>query len=355
VAAIASAVLVTSSSMLAADEPSVDDGLATALAFVTPKTANLGFTDWKAMKASNGLEALTSSIPEDIRIGAMIELTRVEAPYASFGLDRLIGHAEAWGWDSTDLDWEAALFGDEGGVAVLRFREGFDLAPFIARLDEHGFDEEAVGDVVIRSHEMDLTEGWLRTTDFGILNTALLPDGRTLVLASGREALDATLANDGGPATELLEHVASGVGPIHSVIFEFGSDICGHYDPRLFPDVHPDNATLIDDVLPLRAWDALALTTGRDATGEPHGRLLLSFPTADDAGLAAEAEKRGRLARDGISPRMGEPFADVVFTASDGVADAGVVTIDLQPIDGRLTGLASAVLSRDLLPAMCGA
>lgn len=93
-----------SADVAAEDGPPSDTGLSTALTYVTPTTRSLNFTDWKTMKAAHDLDALTSSIPEDFRVAAMIELTRTEAPFATFGLNRLVGHADAWGWDSTDFD-----------------------------------------------------------------------------------------------------------------------------------------------------------------------------------------------------------------------------------------------------------
>ena len=337
------------------DEATAEHGLAEALTYVEPTTRNVGFTDWTAIKASHGVEALTSAIPEGFRIGTLLEVSRDEAFFAGFGLQHIVGHAETWGWDSTDLAWEAALFGDAGPVSVLRFREDLDLGPFIDRLDEREFDERIGERAIIRTHAMD-SEPWLPTTDLGILNIAILPDGRTLVMASDPERLELALAATGDErGAGLIDTLTKGDGVIHSAFIEFGLETCTNYDPRAEQEPHPGNAAVLTEALPLRPWQTLVLATGRDAGDDPVARLLLSFPNTDADALKSEGDGRGALARDGLSERNGQPLAEVAFTVDDVSTGAGTVALDLRPVDGRLRNLQQAVFSRDLLPAMCGA
>jgi hypothetical protein len=191
----------------------------------------------------------------------------------------------------------------------------------VEKLDERDFDEQIRGDVTIRTHAMDL-EDWLPTTNFGILNTAFLPDGHALVMASSPERLEAALDADGEERSQSsAAAIAAADITVHSALIEFGPDACLDYDPRTDEGSHPGNAALLENVLPLRAWEMLAVVTGRDGADAPAGQLFFSFADAD---------------------------------AAAGVADT-IVSIALSPVDGHHRNLQNVVLSRDPLPAMSGA
>jgi hypothetical protein len=91
------ALTVVSAGSAAEPKTAAGDGLLTALSYVDPTTQNIGFTDWSAIKVAHGVEALTSVIPEDFRIGVVLEISREEAFFAQFGSQRIAGHAETWG------------------------------------------------------------------------------------------------------------------------------------------------------------------------------------------------------------------------------------------------------------------
>lgn len=341
------------------DAPLDGDGPLTALAFAPPGTRIIATTDWTRLKAAHGLEALTSAVPEDLRVRRMVDLARDEALFASFGLPHLVGHLDAWGWDATDLGWEAHLASDAGIVSVLRFRAGFDLARFIAHLDERGFDRRVRGDVIIRSHPLDLGADWITTTDFGILNLGFLPDGRTVVAARTPEALDATLAateavDAGALRASAVGRLATAMADATSTLMEIGPGTCLAYAPDPLDEAGAAGRALIESVGPLAPWDAMGVGAFRRADGGPEGRLLLIFPRLGSAAIAAEAMARGRLARQGVSRRTGAPYAESVFGLTSTTVDGPLVELVLEPVGGRSAVLTAAVFSRDLVPAMCG-
>jgi hypothetical protein len=344
----------------------VASGLDSAIPFAAVGTTTILYTDWAAMKAAHGLADVTSTTPIDERVAAMLNLTRSEAPFAAFGLSHLRGHADAWGWDSSDLDWEASTQGHAPSVSVLHFRDGFDLAPVAAQFDARDFSSSDYGDAVIRSHDLKTGSAWIGTTNFGILNTAFLDDGRTLVLSSSLDALKAALdarlvmTYRAEPAAV----VAGALGEPLSAGIEIGPDACRAYDPRGLPGDDHANDALLTEVGPLRAWEAMGIGTYRGADGSAgagsgsanadvpaSGRIAFAYDNQDAA--TADLEGRLRLGREGISLVAGKPYHDAVFTLTGGSVGSDVLAIDVAPVGDSPTRLRSALFARDLLLAAC--
>ena len=255
-------------------------GLEMAVPFAALGTTSILYTDWAAMKATHGAADITSATPIEERTAAMQQLTRSEAPFAAFALAHFRGHADAWGWDTSDLEWEASVQGDGPPVAILRFRDGFDLDGVAAHLDARGFSTTDYGDAVIRSHDLATAGSWVGTTNFGILNTAFLDDGRTLVLSASVEALKAALdaRNVMTYRAEPAVVVAGALGDPLSAGIEIGPDACHAFDPRGLPGDDGKNDALIAAVGPLRAWQAMGIgdrSEGRRRALERPHRLRL--------------------------------------------------------------------------------
>lgn len=342
----------------AADDPRVapTSSLGQALAFAPPGTTTLTFTDWDTLKDAHGLEILDSTLPEDLRIRGMMTLTESDGIFSGYGLAHLQDHAESWGWDSTDLTWEAQVFTSGAPGYVLRFRDDLDLGPFWALLDGREFESRRYGDALVRSHDLDLRSDWIRTTELAVQNVALMPDGHTMAMSGSPDVLEAMLD---AAATSTLEAAASPAGRIVasldqpvSAAIEIGPDACTRWSSAspISSDVAAD-ADLVEAVGPLPAWEAMGVATYAASGDPPSARLV--FVTSDPANAAAEAEARARLAREGHSDVNGEPYADIAFTVDGTSASDGIVSIDLSPVDERSRTVVRALFTADLLPARC--
>ncbi len=329
--------------------------LAEAVTFAPLGASTILFTDWAAAKAAHGHEDVTSATPLEERMDAMVDLGRTEAPFAGYAIDRFALHAEAWGWDTADLDWEASYVMDGPPVAVLRLRHDFDLAPVIARFDDRGFSTETYGDATIRSHGMDLSSDWIGTSDFGILNTAFVDDGRTLVLSSSLEAVRATLdARHIAFVQAPPSWVVAGVlGSPLSAAIEVGTGACAAYDPRLQGAGDAGaNADLLVEVGPLTPWQAMGIGTDRDETGAAIGRYVFDHLSESDA--LANLAGRARLADQGISLRTDAPYAGSVFRLASFTTEGRDIVLDVAPVDDASRRLQQAFLGRDMIFATCG-
>jgi hypothetical protein len=66
----------------------------------------------------------------------LLDIAHAEAAPMFFGFDRLAAWNETWGWDSTDLDWEARVYGE---FVVLRFGRHWPDQPFPEALEGFGY------------------------------------------------------------------------------------------------------------------------------------------------------------------------------------------------------------------------
>jgi len=337
----------------AEDPASSPSPLAEAVRFTPPGTDALLLTDWAAMKAAHGYEGIGSATPLDERMDAFLDLTSQEAPMAGFAIDRFRGHAESWGWDTSDLDWEASYAGEGPPVAVLRFRDGFDLGAVMRRYDERGFTAETYGDAIIRSHPMDPSADWIMDSDLGVLNTAFLDDERTLVLSAGIDGLEAALDARQiefvrAPSSWLLAEV---LGEPLSAGLEIGLDACQGYGLMLAPDGTDPNEALSTGVGPLAAWEAMGLGIYR-ADERARGRFAFAYGSAEDA--AADLGGRLRLAEEANSAVSDAPYAESVLSVLGAAADGPLITLDVAPAEGIARRLSDAWIRRDLPFATCG-
>lgn len=337
------------------DGPTPGDGLSQALAFAPPDTTVVTFTDWDRLKASHGLEVLDSTLPDDLRLTGMIELTEDDGIFSGYGLRYLQGHADAWGWDTTDLSWDAQILTSGAPAHVLRFRDDLDLELFTSLLDEREFESRPHGDAVIRWHDLDLRSDWIRTTELAIQNVAFLPDGHTVVASGSPDVLesilDAASSSTGSTAGSPAGQVAASLEMPISAAIELGLNACAAYSDTSFADDPDVDAELVADVGPLSGWEAMGVATYAAAGKPPAARL--AFLLVEPETATSEAESRARLASEGHSLVNGEAYADVAFAVTDASAEGSVALIDLAPVEDRSRSIVRAWTARDLLPARC--
>ena len=322
------------------------------ITFVPPTATSVAFTDWGRIKASTGAEDVTGASPIDDKTRVLMSTNMNETAASGFGVARFLNQRDTWGWDTLDLDWEATMGVDGPPVFVLRFRDGFDLAPVAARFDEREFTNETVPGGVIRSHEMDISNDWMTSSEFGILNTAFLDDGRTLVLSSGLDGvrdvatnhgsftslpgLDATAAAlDGASAAVLLPDPGACVG--------FAPLPVDPGDPLASPDLSMPTAGL-------HPYAAMGVGYARP-DWDPIGRIVFSY--LDDETAAADLAGRRTLAETGDSQIVKGPIADAMFTVADAHVDGADLELDVSPVDGRPRRLMNMIYARDMVFAGC--
>ena len=195
-----------STSALDADEgltvappaPSATNPLLDALAFAPRGIYSFDFTDWTALKALHDGAGLTSESPLEERQRLLLDIATVEASASGFGLDRLATWPELWGWDNTDLAWEATPWDPLSAAArVLRFRDDWDAGPFMERLEALGYSRTEKRSGTLFSGSPDFipgpdTEAVLDADELlltaGPHSVAISKDGRTVAIREGDRA-----------------------------------------------------------------------------------------------------------------------------------------------------------------------
>lgn len=352
-----------------ADTPraAISPYLESALAH-SPATVSLfAFTNWELLKEIGGVPDLTSAASIDERVDFMRTLGLQEQAVASgFGVSNFLTHAEMWGWDATDLLWEANLTTDGSPVFLLRFPDDFDFAPIFARLDERDYTQTEYAGVPLYSHEMDFSLDWLGTTEFAILNIAFLEDEKLLVLSSSPDSVTAVLdAIAQGPT--LLElpgvrFVAAALGDVGSALISpLG---CQQFDvASIMLGASPDMlAAILDEV---NSWGIRGLYTVfglgyRVATinGEsvPIGVLVHYYPVAEQA--KADLRARRRVAESANSFAANRPYAELFEVVDAGVVPdstgGGNLILSLHALERSPQLFFNMFFQRDLLFSACG-
>ncbi len=345
--------------------PAASSPLLDALAFASPDTISFEFTDWTALKALHDGSDITSASPLEDRQRLVLDMVHAEASRFDFGLDRLATWPELWGWDDTDLAWEATWFPFD--VRVLRFREGWDSGPFIDRLEALGysrtddrygslfsdppdFSAGPDGEAVLDVDEL-LLVATVRPPSVAISN-----DGRTVAIAEGDRADKllriAARADPATVAASPFGRAAAALGqPVTATILDGnrGCDWAG----RANIDYSEEMKTLARSVGPLHPYQALAMGYERAGPGEPAmGRYAFAYKRAKQA--RADMAGRRTLIDEGYSSRHGQRYRDAAFTLVAASAGDRMLILDVAPQHDDPKVFGDLLVGRSLSFATCG-
>lgn len=324
--------------------------LAEAVGRMPAGTTDMGFTDWSRIRASLGAEDVTGASPLDAKLAVLMTTNQQEAAGSAFGAAYLRSHHDTWGWDTLDLEWEAMYVGDGPPVTVVRLREGTDVAAIAARYDERGFSTDAIDGATLRSHELDPSADWIRSGELAVTNTAFLDDGRTLAFSSGRDELEAALTTSGGALIPGAGGVIDALGEPSAAWLVLGPG-CPAFTPLPIDPFDPDASMApLPSGPPLHPWTALGIAYERP-DWQPIGRIAMGF--LDPTHAQADLEPRSALAREGISQRVGRPYAEALFTLDRSEVVGDTLTLHVRPADDRPRHLFGMLQARDMVFAGC--
>jgi len=344
-----------------------EDGLTTALAMIPADLQDtlISYTDWHAIKTEMGVPWLTSKASEDVRIGFAVEMSKRHAVASGYGLQWLRVHAASWGFDSTDLLWEANVLG--GGlpfVYLLRLRDDFDMAGLTARFIERGFTQTESFGATIYSHAMDVRSEWVRTTELSIHNTAVFAEEHLLVLSSSPSALDLYVRAKAGVLPTLS--TASELKPLFDSLDSslaahvlLGASTCLRFNPN--PLLEAASGGLDEEeIAALRAWIAsgdplhayVGLAVGYRYEGSaPSGLFSFLYVSEDDA--QADLAPRRLLATTGSSTVSEKPVSETYFVLEDAWVDETLLCLVGYPVNSQPSRLFRSILYADAPFAAC--
>lgn len=346
--------------------------LTQALALVPADSSRVYFTDWELIKGYEGFPELSSEDPMDERMAFLkafvgdpaSDMLPRQAVMSGFGNNRFATHAETWSWDSTDLVWEVSIErGSMPPAYVLQLRNDFDFGRLLELFDEREFSQSETLGVMIYSHDMDPGDEWLRKSEFGILNTAVLEEEQRLVLSSAIEGVQAILAVYKGDAKSLVEDPAAAatVGRLGEMAAAFvgagvaacmssGDPLQAWIGQEIGEEQLAQMKALVEERPPVHLYTALGLGY-RYEDDKPVGLVVMHYPSADDA--QADLEPRRRLAEEGISLAFKRPIREAVFTLEEASVEESDLLLRVRPVDDMPRRLLEIVFRRDMLFAGC--
>lgn len=300
---------------------------------------SLAFTDWRAIKAALGMSDVTSDDPYDQRTELIRQAGGLPGT-SEFAFSAFVAQSGAtpafvdlWGFDTADLDWEAAVLTSiRGQLTILRFRDDYDLTRLAAIFDERSFATESLYGVTLRSHEKALAEDWfseLPGAAFGFLNTAFV-DEHTLLLGSTRGVVERALEGRGallagpqatplGNAVASLEHANAGHLVLQPAL------LCDPLATAEGDEARERIATSLAAAGGLHTWSVLGIGYGTRTPA--FTRVVLAYDDAADA--TDDLPARRQLAEEGFSGSLRRPLSDL-FSVADATSDS-VLRLDFGP------------------------
>jgi hypothetical protein len=338
-----------------------------ALAFTPPQVISFQFTDWTALKALHDGSDITSASPLEDRQRLVLDMVHAETRrWTAFGLDQLATWPELWGWDNTDLDWEAT-WGSIGAppARVLRFRGDWDPEPFKARLEgyrysrsekPHGtlfsdapyFGGGPEGEAILDTDE--------RLTRWGG-SVAISSDGHTVAIGVEGDRADRILkaaarADPAAVATSPFGRVAVALGRPVTAFLVGGDVACS--DVGLGSGGLPgDTVRRPPSIDALHPYQAFGIGYERAGPSEPAvGRYAFAYKRAKQA--KADLAGRRILIDNGYASRSGRPSQDVALTSGDATPDPRTLVLDVALLDDAPELLFDLLSRRSLSPVACG-
>jgi hypothetical protein len=347
-----------------------------AVAYMAPSAEEWNrrfeFTDWSELKRLHDGSGITSDSPLEERQRLLLDIARLEAVPAPLGLDRLDSWKEAWGWDSTDLAWQAHI---GQGDTVLRFGDHWDAAPFQEALLSRGYlasstsggTRYAPGSDGIElpvSLALNRVFGDIETFDDEAYESLVVidvsDDGHTVIvrwgggasgLQDGAEAdLDEVATTPfGRTAATLLRPVASRIIDRDWTCPPDGSvDWNEAFSHGRYQE---EQAALLRSVAPLHAYQALGTGYARsDADSPPVGRIVFVYAEAQQA--AHDLPGRRRIIEEGEAGTGAPNRSGAAVTVSDAAVVGRELVIDVSPAHGVPDNLHMGLRGADY--AMCG-
>jgi hypothetical protein len=339
----------------------VPSRLLDALSFAPPGVAAFEFTDWTAQKALHGGAEITSASPLAERQRLALDMVHSEATTIPFGLDRLATWPGLWGWDDTDLAWEATWVSLSDPFArVLRFEEGWDPGLFIDRLEASGYSrsEQSHGIVFVPGPDTEaILASDQRLFTSQPVSVAISPDGRTVAIGWRERANEmlraATQADPAGLAASPFGRAAAALGrPLSAAIVD-GRDLCTQAGQVGLDRLSDETTALARSIGPLHEYQALGIGYERAGPGEPAvGRYVFAYEQSQQA--MSDLPGRRTLIDEGYSARDRLRYRDVAFTLVDALVDGRALVLDVAPLHDAPQVLFDLLVGRSLSFAACG-
>lgn len=302
----------------------------------------LSWTDWAGVRDELDLDLGDDPSGDDITEmldrGFEADLTQTTA----LG-DSAVQMQAVYGFSPATLDWEMFSQSEQGAVVMMHLPESADIDAIRDTLAEAGYAEpESDTGVWVGGVELLAQIGGVTPE----LNHVVVDEDRRLILSSDEpgylEDAAADARDEDGPAS-MDDVVAASGEPLAAAIYT-GDHACAKLAMSQADPIDQDQADeLIQDAGEVNPITGFAIGVRR--SGDV--RVAMSFETDDQA--RTNADTRAKLAS-GPAPGEGGEFTEL-FELGDVTADGDLVTMELEPVEGRY--VFSALKDGPVLFATC--
>lgn len=324
-----------------------------ALSFAPANTDSVSFTDWTMLKQYEGAQTVTSKSDYQTRLNFYLSVSRNQGTASFYDADYLVAQdwAALWGWDTSDLLWEATLDGPFPPVYVLKLRPDLDLNPVMAHFTSRGFTTSAYQEATVYSHPLDLTVDWF--IDTSIFNAAVIPSAHVILVGGGSDALHSVLDAHANTSSSLAGNAdfrgtAAQLGSPASAILASGASVCSRLsDSRMAVQVSQDKEET--GVGALHSYAALGIGY-QEAQGQPAGVIDMRYDSSQDA--QADLDARRTLATRGLN-LSSQPYNESIFTVGSASVSGSDLLLHMTPLNNKPQALFDMFEQDDLLFAAC--
>ncbi len=338
------------------------DFVARALTLIPGDSPRFTYTDWDGLKAYHGVAAMTSLTPRSERVDFMIDVLNRHQASARMDSAFFYGQAELWGWDSTDLLWEASGQAEDllETAHVLRFRPGYDFEPLVNQLIQMEFERLSHQGLTIFSFPLAKTPDWHFRSNLAQHNVALIPEEGLAIFAPVPGGVEQILNVYRGLSTsladeQLVQLVAGDLASLAAVDMRIGERVCFQFGPHSRWRGSPAALDPFDG-LAVQPYSLLAVGHHFDQGSDTNLVLMLY---QDQSIARADLDRRQALWTAGQSPRYFVPYRQNFDLRRASVNETGLLRFELAPrqfLQAR-TGWPQTVLGwmqdQDILFAGC--
>jgi len=293
-----------------------------ALAQMPADVARFAFTDWRRVRRYHDFQGNSKLTARDERVAYMLDVMKMTQAAAHMDSAHFLFQAQNWGWDSTDLLWEAQahrLWLTES-VFILRFRDDFDFAPLYALLRERRFLTTSHRGRTVHAVPLGRNPDWHYRSHLAHHALAIIPDEKLLIMAATPDPIHHVLAVRAGADSALLDQpaVVRALDPLRdhaAVEMHLGTNICRRFGRGPSPG------------MALTPYNLLA--AGYLYEGERQSDLLL-FHYEDERQAATDLNSRRTLLESGAS-RKREVTYGREFAVEEAAVDGPLMRFHLAP------------------------
>jgi hypothetical protein len=306
-----------------------------ALALIPEDAFRLSFTHWNRLKRHNRVAQLTSEFSMEERRRFIVQVLKNNQASAIMDKEFITVQAELWGWDSTDLVWEAEAQFEEmlGYLNILKVRPNLELDNLVALLLGRDFTPVEYEGITIYSLPLTEKTDWYNISPLSVHNIAIFPNESLLIMSPIIELVQQAIDTmrdqvDSLGDNPLVRRAAFQLIGMAGVEMHVGEESCQSFSAGMSESSRIINAA--SDQLsnwPVAPYQLMAL--GHAFSNEAQVDLVV-FHYEDFRQAEFDFEFRENLLRLGTSPKRNVPYS-AQFILQDGELDDALMTFSLVP------------------------